>query len=179
VDKLRAARLSVPASSDVALREMKQDIPVKTTKTEPKYINVEMAQNQTDSEKFKTPQMKTIKVTSSGSATRTDRSIRHDKENGIIIVRPEISVVSDNSAQAQAQKPVVAVNNHEPAPEPMVMADATPTTAKQSVLDVVPTANYTTNPQAKIIRVDDKLVDRRPANPQVIKRSGPNFIFND
>lgn len=178
VDKLRSARLSVPSNSINAMNEMKQaDItpPAAVTPavSSPKYINV-TEQKAKNFPAYKTPQMKTIKVASQGTVENNRESRRHN--NGIIIVKPEITVVGNNTPISNVQSP----------PEPMIMADAT-AGARQSILDLAPSAGSVTaiptapitTPEAKIIRIDNKLVDRRPVNAQINKKSGPNFIFNN
>ncbi len=177
IDKLRNARLNVPNSSINGLQEMRQ-ASINPTYTAvpsgPKYIKV--AENQKNSI-YKSPSMKSIKVTSQGTAQSGESRRR---ENGIIIVQPEIT----SSLNKPAGSPKMAS-----ASDQMVVADATPINSKQSLLDLPPSAggsrNVVTNstpvvePEAKIIRIDSKLVsDRHPVNP-VAKKSGPNFIFND
>ena len=154
VDKLRVARLSIPSSSVAAISQMKKET-LSTAKaplpaTVSKYIKV----------------------------SNKDRK----RDNEIIVIRPEIRVVADS-----------------PAPEPMVVADASaPQNIPDNVLNAAPSAGEMTlvpqqttttsqdkPPQpvnaaeAKIIRLDNKLVDRRPVNAQNFQKTGPNFIFNN
>lgn len=175
VDKLRTARLNIPSSSVNGLNEMRQaDAGSSPITSAPKYINVSNERNKKDSI-YKSPSMKSIKVTSQGAVAQSNESRR--RENGIIIVHPEISVVGNN----------ITSNNKDNSPEPMIMADASPTNAKQSILDLPPSAGGTAaapvaspEQEAKIIRLDNKLVSsRRPINDTVNNKSGPNFIFND
>ncbi len=176
LDKLRAARLNVPSSSVAALRDMQQ---AKLDTVSPKYIKVGAQKDGRDST-YKTATMKTIKVSSDGVVTQSGNA--RNRENGVIVVRPEIKVT--------AGAPAIAANNN-PAPEPMIVADASAASvAKQSLLDLPPSAGggmqpavavaTTAEPAAKIIRIDNKLVSaRHPVNTMTNKKSGPNFIFND
>ncbi len=174
VDKLRTARLSTSNSSVNALNEMQQaDItaPTAPTTPAPKYISVTKLDDK-ESSPYKSPHMKTIKVRYQGESTKKSEARRRD--NGLIIVRPEITVV-DNE---------IIASNKESAPEPMIMADSTQVNVNQSILDAAPSAGRELQqspsaPEAKIIRLDNKLVDKRPANTQTIKKSGPNFIFSN
>jgi hypothetical protein len=184
VDKLRTARLNIPSSSVNGLNEMQQASaalpaasPIKYNS--PKYIKVSEEQKRRDYI-YKTPSMKSIKVTSDGAVVQSSSNESNEykkRENGVIIVRPQITVVSSNNTS----------NN---TPEPMVIADASPTSIKQSILDLPPSAGggaivshspvASAEPEAKIIRLDNKLVsDRHPVNTVTNKKTGPNFIFND
>ena len=180
VDKLRTARLNIPNSSVNGLREMQQaDINTSNYKTKtpsPKYINVSAEQNRKDFV-YKSPSMKSIKVTSAGTVVESNSPKR--QENSVRIVRPEITVVGDINP--------ININNKNNSPEPMVIADAGSSAVKQSILDLAPSAGGNTaasnpapEPEAKIIRLDNKLVSaRHPVNTVTNKKSGPNFIFND
>lgn len=174
LDKLRSARLNVPSSSMAALRDMQQ---AKLDTVSPKYIKVSDGQGDIKSAVYKTPSMKTIKVSSGGVVTQSNGARK--RENGVIVVRPEIKVVAS---------PTLTTNKNTP-PEPMVIADATLMGNKQSILDLMPSAGGNMQPavaaneseaEAKIIRLDNKLVGtRHPVNNVSNKKAGPNFIFND
>ncbi len=174
VDKLRSARLSVPNSSVNGLHDMQQAdaAPAKPVAPAPKYISVAKAENSDAAVRH----MRTIKISSNGVVSQNMGAKK--RESGVIIVHPEIRVANGNTQIPDKNLP----------PEPMVMADATPVTAKQSLLDLAPSSGsqpsntaVVADPvsQAKIIRLDNKLADRRPVNTDIIKKSGPNFIFND
>ncbi|MEQ1706564.1 MAG: lytic transglycosylase domain-containing protein [Rickettsiales bacterium] len=171
LDKLRAARLNVPSSSISALRDMQQ---AKLDTISPKYIKV--GEEGEKSATYKMPSMKTIKVSSQGVVTQNNGA--RNRENGVIVVRPEIKVVGS---------PALIQDRKNTPPEPMVVADANPIGSRQSILDMPPSAGGdtkiqvaadTAEPEAKIIRLDNKLV-RQPVNNVTNKKSGPNFIFND
>lgn len=173
LDKLRAARLNMPSSSVAALHDMQQ---AKLNTVSPKYIRVGDGQSNAI---YKTPTMKTIKVSSEGVVTQSGNARNH--ENGVIVVRPEIKVIAANAP--------LTTNSKNTPPEPMVIADATGGN-KQSLLDLPPSAGgdiqpavavaNTAEPEAKIIRLDNKLVSaRHPVNTVAVKKSGPNFIFSD
>jgi hypothetical protein len=162
IDKLRNARLSVPASSMDGLRQMQQadsslpnkpvDAP-KAIATKPKTYTIAANGIQ------KTSSLKSISVRSTGEK---------NKENGVIIIRPEIKIVdSGNREISDANRP----------PEPMVMADASPivlskTTPSRAISDAAQPIN------AKIVSIGENLNAASPAT-QPAKKSGPNFIFND
>ncbi len=154
VDKLRSARLNVPDSSVNGLRDMASAennmSAAASVPQRPKRIDI--AQQGKEISAYKSQSAKNISVAQNSNKTR---------QNGVIIVKPEIKVVDAGSVlQPQSQ-----------APEPMVMASAAEVTASKL------------EPQAKIIRLDSKLVNRQPVNPEpvkeVVRKSGPNFIFND
>lgn len=177
VDKLRTARLNIPSSSVKGLQEMQQANAADSILSSPapaksaaKYIKVSDEEN-TKKSAYKSPHMKTIRVTPEGATARNGESRRH--ENGVIVVHPEITVVGNS---------IIAPDKNSP-PEPMIMADANPINSRQSILDLPNAAANSpaplSTPEAKIIRIDNKLVNRRPVNTQVIKKAGPNFIFND
>lgn len=172
LDKLRSARLNVPSSSVNALRDMQQA----KLDTVSKYNKV--GEQGSNNAIYKSPSMKTIKVSSAGVVSQNSGA--RNRENGVIVVRPEIKVVGNSAFES---------NNRNTPPEPMVIADATGGN-KQSILDLPPSAGgdvqplsaaaNATEPEAKIIRLDNKLVSaRHPVNTVTNKKSGPNFIFND
>jgi hypothetical protein len=180
IDKLRSARLNVPDSSINGLRDMQrpQSSVQAAIPSGPKYIKVSDAAAGQKEAIYKTPSMKSIKVTSQGTVIGSNESRK--RENGIIIVQPEIS--------AATSKPEIKTANASLAgSETMVVADASGASAKQSILDLPPSAGAATpaqaaaaDPGAKIIRIDNKLVSaRHPVNTVTNKKSGPNFIFND
>jgi len=181
IDKLRAARLNVPDSSVNGLRDMK--IPdtnpqLAAVPSGPKYIKVSDSTGTQKEAIYKTPSMKSIKVTSQGTVIGSNESRK--RENGIIVVQPEIS--------AATMKPEIKrANASLPGPETMIVADASGASTRQSLLDLPPSAGTaspaaatSSDPGAKIIRLDNKLVSsRHPVNTVPNKKSGPNFIFND
>lgn len=167
VDKLRAARLNVPESSVNGLRDMaKADVNAdyssriqaakfaSAVKPSPKTVVV--AKQGRESSSYKYVGTKTVTVASSAKQAAFERSRHSD----IIVVKPRISVVSAGSS-------MMPVNQ---VPQPMVMASASEASQAGKVGEPQ---------QAKIIRIDNKLADRRPANVEPVKKSGPNFIFND
>ncbi len=176
IDKLRSARLNVPESSVNGLRDMKR--PESSVQAAipsgPKYIKVSDSAGSQKEAIYKTPSMKSIKVTAQGTAIGSNESRK--RENGIIIVQPEISAASANPE-------IKRVNASLPGPETMVVADASNASNKQSILDLPPSAGSpapaAADPGAKIIRIDNKLVSARHPVNTVTKKSGPNFIFND
>jgi|CXWL01.1.fsa_nt_gi hypothetical protein len=181
VDKLRNARLNIAKSAVNGLQEMKQAdaSPPTVTTAVPKHINVSNLEEQRISN-YKSPHMKTIKVTSQGVTNQS--SDARKRESGIIVVHPEITVANSGT---------LPISNKNNSPEPMVVADATPIGIKQSLLDSPPSAGNNTiassaqspapaDIEAKIIRLDNKLVtSKRPINNVAIQKAGPNFIFND
>lgn len=167
VDKLRNAKLNIPnntPSTSSATQEIQQasnvSPPQPSVKYTPKYSSG----------------IKSIKVTSQGVVSSQNNETRR-RENGIIVVHPEINIASANS-NFSASLP----EQNRP-PEPMVMADANSTgNSKQSIFDLTPSAGTTSAPptsEAKIIRLNNKSVDKNPANVETKKPSGPNFIFDN
>ena len=162
IDKLRGARLSVPASSVDGLRQMQQadsslpSKPVAMAKpviTPPKTYTIAANGIQ------KSSSLKSISVRSTGEKNR---------ENGVIIIRPEIKIIdSGNREISDANRP----------PEPMVMADASSLKTLKSTSDLQPV------PNAKVVSIGENLGanlnNGSPANSQPAKKNGPNFIFND
>lgn len=171
IDKLRAANISVPASSLAGVNEPLRENKVvasaaPTTATVPKKIVLSENSGSARLADF------------SGKVVKTNKR----KENGLIIVRPEIKVVDSGSRQAIEQNQ---------APQPLVMASAT-NAANPFVADAPnvtqqaqPAAAQAQAPQAKIIRLDNKVVSKAPVNSSpslsahAPQKSGPNFIFND
>ena len=162
LDKLRAARLSVADNSVNELAEMGKPNPASAgsnSYSPPAPKMMVLSNNGTQARSFPLPKRGEIMVRNQGNSS--GKTMVRSKENGIIIVRPEIKVVESSTT------PQIEQNR---APEPMVIADANP----------LP-------PQAKIIRLDNKLVDRTPvnaeanvsSNSEAAKKTGPNFIFND
>ncbi len=184
VDKLRTARLNVPNSSIDGLQEM-QNAGVKTGSTpktiEPKHIIVADKNNnyfQDIKQKSPSQQIKSIKVTTQGTAEQGNTYKKLD--NGIIVVRPEISI---NNAHSQLNTQLPEKSRP---PEPMIIADANSTSPKSNLADLLPSSGSeppqtgsSISHEAKIIRLDNKLVDRRTANVGIDKKSGPSFIFDN
>ena len=167
LDKLRAARLSVADNSVNELAEMGKPNPATPSSNSyapPAPKMMVLSNNGTQAKSFPLP--KRGETLARNHVNSSGKSIIRSKENGIIIVRPEIKVVSSSSITPQVEQ--------NRAPEPMVMADANP----------IPQ-------QAKIIRLDNRAIDRTPVNTGVnaeataslssepAKKTGPNFIFND
>jgi len=165
IDKLRSARLSVPTSSMDGLRQMQQadsslpSKPVAMVNTVAKPVaatpkTYTIAANGIQ----KSSSLKSISVRSTGEK---------NKENGVIIIRPEIKVVDAGKREiSDANRP----------PEPMVMADASSLKQTKQVSDLQPV------PNAKVVSIGDNLgANLNAASPatQPVKKSGPNFIFND
>ena len=150
IDKLRAARLNVPASSVAGLRDMA----VPSAPAKPAASGTQMAG-------YQPPRMNSISVRSVGD------SVRKTHENGVMIVRPEIMKPTIKVVDSPA-----AVANLQPsagrAPETMTIAQAKP--VAEPAAESAP---------AKVIRLNDNLVSARPVNTQPVPKSGPNFIFND
>jgi hypothetical protein len=189
VDKLRSARLNVPDSSVNGLREMQTagvNPNAASVATAPKHIRLP-EQDGKNLAAYKSPHMKTITVSSYNTA-RNNGSRK--TENGVIVVHPEIKVVKSNIEIAGSDLPA----SKRP-PETMVMADATPVNIKPVISDsnldssniantniavkTIPATATSQAPEAKIIRLDNKLASRRLVNIETNKKSGPNFIFND
>jgi len=177
VDKLRNARLSVPSSSVNGLQEMQQASVVKPTNNQvvdkplspPAPKRVLMANNKGNNAGSTLPQMKTI-------SARAD--VKSKKQNGMVIVRPEIKVVDSGAArvgQSEQNRP----------PEPMVIADASPFAAgevSKSMGSKSASDQQSVPQQAKVIHLDHQVLDVTPmsaANAKIVPKSGPNFIFND
>lgn len=140
IDKLRSARMSVPSSSVSGLRDMASaEMPPPKMAAAPKQQKVVRLPDERARKiaAYKSPRMNSISVST--------------RENGVMIVRPDIKVVD-------APRP----------PETITMAEV-----KSSLPPVA------AEPGAKIIRLDNNLLDRRPVNADPIKKSGPNFIFSD
>lgn len=162
IDKLRSARLSVPASSMDVLRQMQQadstlpSKPIASAKpvvaTPPKSYTIAANGIQ------KSSSLKSILVRSTSEK---------NKENGVIIIRPEIKIVdSGNREISDANRP----------PEPMVMADASSLKQTKQISDLQPI------PNSKVISLGDNLgANLNSVSPatQSAKKNGPNFIFND
>lgn len=167
IDKLRAARINIPDNSST-LQNLPQQANAQSAQPQPKHIILGQ-KNQDTSSNYKSPQTKTIKVVSNGITERRN-GIRR-RENGMIVVHPEIKVTSAGTAAMQPQNLP---------PEPMVIADASQNQNRQSLLDLAPSAGDSrSQPEAKIIRIDNKLVDRSITKAETSRKSGPNFIFND
>lgn len=200
VDKLRTAKLNVPSSSVSGLQDMKQASMSQPTlassapslapqalsqpslaqpnqvtlATQPKTIHIP-SQPAKEIAAYRTPQAKTISVNNNGVISQNTGRSNYIKKrnNGVIVVHPDIKVVDDSS--------VTIVNKNAP-PEPMVIADATPAltadvfTQSSQAQSAVPQPTA----QAKIIRIDNQLANsKRNINSESEKKSGPNFIFND
>ncbi len=164
IDKLRAARINIPDNTSNFQGNTKQA----STAVEPKHIVVGQ-KNQANNSNYKSPQIKSIRVSSNGVPERKNE-IRK-RENGIIVVRPEIKVVDSGTNNIPMQNLP---------PEPMVVADASPSTQRQGLVDLAPSAGSTeVKNEAKIVRLDNKLVDRSIPKAETSRKSGPNFIFND
>jgi len=157
IDKLRAARLNIPESSVNGLRDMASaDTPygAKSVVSSPKKVTISSQGKEVST--YKTASSKSVKLGSYKMAEARSR------QNGVIVVKPMIKVVDAGSVLAP---------NRESVPQPMVMAAAS--TVNQSSKPAEPQ-----QPSAKIIRLDNKLLERKAPVAQT-QRSGPNFIFND
>ena len=160
VDKLRNARLNIPnntPSIPQGIQQVSLSPSQPSIKYTPKY----------------SPSIKSIKVTSQGEVSPKNE-IRK-RENGIMVIRPEIKISNAND-----NNNIFLPEKNRP-PEPMVMADAASSNVsrKQTIVDLTPSAGASSEPEAKIIRLDNKLVDKNSANVEVKKKSGPNFIFDN
>jgi hypothetical protein len=159
IDKLRAAKLQVPESSVAALRDMKSaDVPLKDSSAkfikidQQKYIASLPEQTGKKLPQFQPARMNSIKVTSKESS----------RENGIIIVRPDIKVVDSAPAPVTTRRAA--------APEILALAEVQPS----AIVSKAPSAS-SFSPEARIIRVDGEGLVRSTR----MRTGGPNFIFND
>ncbi len=153
VDKLRSARLNVPDSSVNGLREMAKTDSASYIARASAPKRINVAKQDKESASYKSANAKTVQIDNK------------PKRNNVIIVKPEIKVVDAGS---------VLQPNKNPAPEPMVMASAA---------DTPENGRLKLEPQAKIIRLDSRLVERHSVNAEPVKntekKTGPSFIFND
>lgn len=148
IDKLRMAKLQLPSQAEMAA--VQKDAPVsytrKVVENSPKIRTVTALPEQTGKKvaPHRAPRMNVIEL------SKKDTS----RENGVIIVRPEIKVVDDVKPTFASTKP----GSQSGGPATIALAEAKPAVA-----------NIPAQTGSRVVRVEGAAA----------KKTGPRFIFSD
>lgn len=191
VDKLRAARLSVPDSSIKGISGMKEEKTFSAAvKPPPKHIVISENKPNPENGNSKVKYIKNISVRNAGEANGKEEIKRN--EDKIIVISPKINVVSNDVAIGESQPVIkdiaISKTSGKITSEQIVVANSKHIENNANIMNLSPSAGVDsifddskTNSAsgAKIIRLDNKLVDRRAVNIEKSRRDEPRFIFDN